>query len=521
MCATIVATSIDTNTHTHMSSDTYVSPDDAAVANASRTLVKRDGSANRALFNACISERTDICAYLVRHLGADVNAIDDLDDGRCTPLIFTAAEGFIDVCRFLVWELGADVNIRDRWGGTAVHMAAHLGLCEMARVLVQELGADANAVDDAGNTPLHSAAKSLNSNVARLLVQELGAKVNARNSEWKTPLMLTVMSSCRVYPQETRDVDTIRVLVKELGADVNAKSCGDAGNTALHEAMLNTNRAVNDTHKLVTVLVTELGADVCSRDFSGQTFLHLAASRGTYDGLIRFSVKSSGADVNARDTTNGDTPLHYAVWHGHIESVRLLVELGADVESLNDEEWRPIHTAALYRRRKIFSLLVDELGADANARCNNGLTPLHIAANEDQTTIAMQLLTKFGADVNARSVGGYTPLHIAARNFDKKLGVIKLLIAFGADVGAKNDYGYTPLHFSFQSRMGIVRSLADNGADIVAEDSKSNTPLHLVALKGETKAMQVLSREYGGDVQYFYETAKIGANSTIYSVCRQ
>ena len=43
---------------------------------------------------------------------------------------------------------------------------------------------------------------------------------------------------------------------------------------------------------------------------------------------------SKGADLEARTTDNGRTPLHIASGQGHLDVMSLLIEKGADVESV-------------------------------------------------------------------------------------------------------------------------------------------------------------------------------------------
>jgi len=48
--------------------------------------------------------------------------------------------------------------------------------------------------------------------------------------------------------------------------------------------------------------------------------------------------------VNARNEY-GDTPLHYAAEHGHLDVALLLIERGADVNSRNNEGKTPLDVA--------------------------------------------------------------------------------------------------------------------------------------------------------------------------------
>src|SRR5262245_38607577 len=62
-----------------------------------------------------------------------------------------------------------------------------------------------------------------------------------------------------------------------------------------------------------------------------------------------------------------------------------------------------------------------ESGADPSPALDDGLTPLHVATGEEMVDIAGLLLDK-GADPNAKQVDGATPLHIAATLGNLEIG---------------------------------------------------------------------------------------------------
>ncbi|KAI9247643.1 hypothetical protein BY458DRAFT_560347 [Sporodiniella umbellata] len=97
--------------------------------------------------------------------------------------------------------------------------------------------------------------------------------------------------------------------------------------------------------------------DVCSADVSitstqGHTMLHYAAMLG-WNRLSRMLL-DLGCEINTIDN-NGLTALHYAVWHSHSETVRLLLEFSADVEVLNCWNKKPFHMAKNAAIRQIIS----------------------------------------------------------------------------------------------------------------------------------------------------------------------
>jgi ankyrin repeat protein len=91
-------------------------------------------------------------------------------------------------------------------------------------------------------------------------------------------------------------------------------------------------------------------------------------------------------------SVDGFTPLHYAVFFGDPETVRVLAELGADLHAAaRNEEIAggalPLHSAVAARRRDTVIALL-EAGADANAERPGGGTPLEEAEHIGEKGLA-------------------------------------------------------------------------------------------------------------------------------------
>ena len=88
-------------------------------------------------------------------------------------------------------------------------------------------------------------------------------------------------------------------------------------------------KAVIRGHYSISELLVENGADVYTVDDYGNNILHLAARFG-HAPLISFGL-SHCLNVNGINIA-GDTPLHVAIEHNHVEVVQLLIRAGADME---------------------------------------------------------------------------------------------------------------------------------------------------------------------------------------------
>lgn len=138
-----------------------------------------------------------------------------------------------------------------------------------------------------------------------------------------------------------------------------------------------------------------------------------AAMLGDLSRVVEF-LDREGGDVNAC-APDGFPLLGLAVFFGQTAVFRYLLERGADVNiaARNPARVTPVHAAAARGDGESLRALL-ERGADANARQQQEFTALHSAAQQGRRDVA-ELLLEFGADRSARSAEGLTPADMAAR----------------------------------------------------------------------------------------------------------
>lgn len=223
--------------------------------------------------------------------------------------------------------------------------------------------------------------------VQRLL--EAGADPNYLTSDGRfTPLIVASASN---------HVDVIRVLLS-AGAKVGLRNGKKI--LALEYAI------VFGGAGAVKVLLAA-GADPNELDAEGLYPVHRACVEG-YTDIVQELI-NGGGDITLRTsgTTSGDTPLHIAAHNGHLGLVKLLLKLGAEVDSENTK----------YRQ-----------------------TPMHRAATKNAGTVLLALI-RAGGDVNHVDVDGDSPLFTAS--YHGSMIAIKLLLKNGADSSLANNEGTT------------------------------------------------------------------------------
>ena len=135
-----------------------------------------------------------------------------------------------------------------------------------------------------------------------------------------------------------------------------------------------------------------------------------------------------------------------AAWHGNLESIRDLLDLGVNIEA-RWNGYTALMTASGYGEVAAVRLLLDR-GADIGARNDDGETALMAASWEGQVA-AVELLLDRGANIEAQDDNGWTPLMWASG--EGKVAAVELLLDRGADIDAQTDKGNTALMLAFNN----------------------------------------------------------------------
>lgn len=124
---------------------------------------------------------------------------------------------------------------------------------------------------------------------------------------------------------------------------------------------------------------------------------------------------------------------------GNIEEVKKLIQLGADVNYVNEDGLTALHVA-------VKTIHYVHLNANANLNYEQ-LLAMHKACDARRFAL-IDLLLKHDAEVNFKDRSGNTVLHIAISQSD--IDLVNRLIAARADVNALNNANQTPLDYNKQ-----------------------------------------------------------------------
>ena len=172
----------------------------------------------------------------------------------------------------------------------------------------------------------------------------------------------------------------------------------------------------------------------------------IAGARGQKSAAVKELLRDDPELVKGKDHSDS-TPLHHAAGFGDIETMKLLLDNGADVNAKNRLEGTPLHWAV---RSDEKTRLLLERGAEINSKTQDGSTPLYLASRRRDSRSVLRLLLDEGADPNIATMNGRTPLMAAARDGD--VTAMKLLLAKEADATALSGSGAGTLIDAARSR---------------------------------------------------------------------
>jgi len=116
-----------------------------------------------------------------------------------------------------------------------------------------------------------------------------------------------------------------------------------------------------------------------------------------------------GADVNS-ETKFGETPLHFACYQGCLELVKILVDNGANLESENNYKERPIHKACSSYSDTAIDVVKYLIEKNVNLKCETtyGETPLSLSAkNKNKDMFLLMIEQDVEVNLEIKDKGGY------------------------------------------------------------------------------------------------------------------
>jgi RNA polymerase sigma factor (sigma-70 family) len=316
-----------------------------------------------------------------------------------------------------------------------------------------ELSAFLNAPVGTIKKRLHDGRERLREILTDEVEDDLRSRRPSRDSRFAAGVV-EILHAARVGDRERVKTLLLRNPRLRHGRDV-------MGNTALILAAAN-------GHEALAALLLEVSSPVD---------LHEAAAIGDTERVR--AILDGKPDLLDSFSTEGFTALALAAHFGRLETMRLLLDRGADVNAVSKH---PIETtplvAALFGRRLEAAKLLIERGADVTLRRGGGIfpragwTPLHYAAAYGFLDIASMLLER-GASLAARDASGATPMDVASEEASR------MLARKGVGVMSSKEVFLTAVTKGDASR---VKALVEETPSLAAARNENGVSAPLLAL---------------------------------------
>ena len=469
-----------------------------------------------------------------------------------TPLICACSKGRLNVARLLITKYNADVNAVGYYN-SPLYGAIRSGNYELIKFLIMCDNIDPNQQTTfTGQTPLHAACSTNNAKAVDMLLTNK-ARIDVKDANG-------ILPSDLIKSDEVRDNFFLHEISPVMNNFYSTKprrywlenirnlSVPNFSNIDKYKVFEESNPVSADIYDAYGIL--------------GDKHVKQRFPEEKYCSLLHLMVKEKASDIIAKLLTNSkiqiddididlDTPLTYACMNGDIESVKVLIKHGADINSVGIHVG-PLHSAIKNDYMEIVDYLLQQQTVDVNKKTLlSGLSPLHIAC-ETGKILYVKKLIKHGAnptktdsqcrapielsinveikeflshyEIKTRElidamvtnkieyVANYVKerenevfqikssfgslLHLAANSSSTEM--ISMLIDNGHPIDSiMTPYNQTPLHSAcFTDKLENIKLLCERGANAFARMRNGWTVLHLAAAHSSFNSIKYLLTNY-------------------------
>ena len=470
---------------------------------------------------------------------------------RKTPLHIACENEALEVVRYLIQGKDCDVTLVNDEGEVPLHIACRKSSLEMVQ-LVTKLNSVVHSITNYdGNTPLHIACKHGQIEFVRYLTEQCMCDPTIENRSKKLPLqyacqhsleMVELVSDCDPESKTSdgvtplhiaclhRKLDIVRYLIenKKCSPDVETSdgltlldyACGKTRNH--YEFPANTSDLEQEDEAMqAQAAVVKYLMNKC--DYDPANVLSLFAKACQENNLKIAKLLCTNTDIVNSSDAEGNTPLHIACIHKHLELVKFLIEERKCNQQIKNRAGKlPLHIACECGSPLEIVELVSKY--DKNAQTKLGNTPLHVVCRNNNIELVQFLTEECQCDQTIQNKDGELPLHIACSQ--RSLAMVKLVS--NCEVNVQTTIKETPLHIAcsypqqidiadflvhskgadpsvldgsvlheacMRGNLALVKILAV-GATVNYRDKNGNTPLHIACKKNHLKVATFLVEEF-------------------------
>ncbi|XP_068614259.1 inversin [Brachionichthys hirsutus] len=413
-------------------------------------------------------------ALLLKHIGP--GEVDTQDKNKQTALHWSAFYNRPEHVRLLI-KHDSNIGIPDSEGKIPLHWAANnqeASATQTVRCILEAAPTESllNWQDYEGRTPLHFAVADGNESVAEVLTSYEGCNVTAYDNLFRTPLHWAAL------------LGHARIVHLLLERNTSGTIPSDSqGATPLHYG------AQSNNAETVGVFLSHPSVKD-DPDLEGRTAFMWAAGKGSDDVIRTMLAQIPHIDINMSDKYGG-TALHAASLSGHVGTVKLLLERGAMVDSLDVMKHAPLFRACEMGHRDVILTLIKG-SAQVDLVDVDGHTALHWAALGGNAEVC-QILMENGISPNVQDQAGRTPLQCAA--YGGYITCMAVLMENNADPNIQDKEGRTAVHWSCNNGyLDAVKLLLGYNAfpNHMEHTEERYTPLDYALLGGHSEVTQFM-----------------------------
>ncbi|KAM0215059.1 hypothetical protein ACHAQD_008567 [Fusarium lateritium] len=324
---------------------------------------------NRSLYWASRLGHDRIVASLLR-TEADPNS--RASDGQ-TSLTTASEHGHLRCVIELLEDKRTDASLTGRMGRNALSFACSTGHDEIVNQLLRRSPSLANDTDNSGATPLFWAVGAGHQSTVSTLARLRTVDLNHQDKAGRTAISWAAGDGM---------VDTLARLLKLPKTDVNLKD--NKGKSPLCWA------AGSGCDGAVRLLLTNKKVDKSAVDIDKRNAISWAAAGGHHDALVSL-VDGGCPGVDDMDIDNW-TPLAWAIQMDAADTIRALVNnVQVELERRDGGGRTALSWAVEYGHSKVVGVLL-EAGADPESMSKRGTTPISIAKQFGRDDLLSQLV---------------------------------------------------------------------------------------------------------------------------------
>ncbi|KAK8121286.1 hypothetical protein PG999_005406 [Apiospora kogelbergensis] len=395
-------------------------------------------------------------------------SVESMAPDGATPLIIAASEGHADMVSMLL-KWGANVNARSVYDASAIFYAVEQNSLKCVRILIEH-GADCtfkdfqgrgilqmaalqscstmldfilgfvddlnpNAQGDRGETPLHDAIGRKSESIVGVLLKH-GARTDIADGRGKTPLRLA-RDECDVRLIDMLSAASLKESKAKQPLPNSSEAVMDDANLFVHPSSTNTPGTNNEI---------SIESAIQSLD----------------KAELELYLDNLGPAAAAAINDPSLELLHHSMQWGRLDSMRVLLDRGADVNSLNKRGWPLLHGATYLDQYEAADLLIAR-GCDLDIRSLWNGSALAFATKIQNVSFAF-LFVQHGAAIRPKEGNLVPVLELAVDRND--LAIVRRLVEEGVPFQVKDPRNRTP--YQRARRAGF-----DEIADYLYERSRS------------------------------------------------